>query len=100
MTREMILIVSDDLISYRALVRIIRSVGADLRFLISLVSFINKDIEFLIKSVGSKAPFHKSVGAAAPTAPTLTRALLNKINGIACSVKSFLVICDFHDCLI
>ena len=43
------------------------------RFLISLVSFINKDIEFLIKSVGAKAPFHKSVGAAAPT---LIRALM------------------------
>ena len=49
--------------------------GADFRFLNSLVSFINKDIEFLIKSVGAKAPFQKSVGAAAPTAPTLTRAL-------------------------
>ena len=46
--------------------------GADFRFLNSLVSFINKDIEFLIKSVGAKAPFQKSVGAAAPT---LTRAL-------------------------
>ena len=59
----------------RALVRILRSVGADFRFLNSLVSFINKDIEFLIKSVGAKAPFQKSVGAAAPTAHTLTRAL-------------------------
>ena len=56
----------------RALVRILRSVGADFRFLNSLVSFINKDIEFLIKSVGAKAPFQKSVGAAAPTQ---TRAL-------------------------
>ena len=60
---------------FRALVRILRSVGADFRFLNSLVSFINKDIEFLIKSVGAKAPFQKSVGAAAPTAPTLTRDL-------------------------
>ena len=50
----------------RALVRILRSVGADFRFLNSLVSFINKDIEFLIKSVGAKAPFQKFVGAAAP----------------------------------
>ena len=59
----------------RVLVRILRSVGADFRFLSSIVSFINKDIEFLIKSVGAKAPFLKSVGAAASTAPTLTRAL-------------------------
>ena len=57
----------------RALVRILRSVGADFKFLNSLASFINKDIEFLIKSVGAKAPFQKSVGAAAPT---LTRALV------------------------
>ena len=59
----------------RALVRTLRSVGADFRFLNSLVSFIHKDIEFLIKSVGAKAPFQKFVGAAAPAAPTLTRAL-------------------------